>query len=226
MKARFTVAKTRLKPPIAGYEEIPELEEPYIAGFLRLGTRAIPLVTTRLSLRDRAGSLMMRLGLRRKDYRVLPGLYAHGQPTSESPVLVTANYKLSFDALRKELEGIDAWLLVLDTKGVNVWCAAGKGSFGTAELVSKMERLRLKEIVSHRSLILPQLGATGVSAPETARLRRLSRDLGASPRRRYPGLPRRRHGENREDATRKLRPQGEAGRGPGRVHAGLASPPR
>jgi CO dehydrogenase/acetyl-CoA synthase gamma subunit (corrinoid Fe-S protein) len=33
-----------------------------------------------------------------------------------SPVLVTANYKMSFDRLRSQLTGIDAWILVLDTK--------------------------------------------------------------------------------------------------------------
>ena len=93
-------------------------------------------------------------------------MYAAGHPGAESPVLVTANYKLSFDRLRGSIDGIDAWILVLDTKGINVWCAAGKGTFGTRELEQKLLALRLEEIVSHRTLILPQLGATGVSAPE------------------------------------------------------------
>ena len=99
-------------------------------------------------------------------YAILPGLYAVGSPTADSPVLVTANYKLTFDALRGRLAGIDAWILVLDTKGVNVWCAAGKGTFGTAELLSRVAAVKLNEVVAHRTLILPQLGATGVSAPE------------------------------------------------------------
>ncbi|HVP07618.1 MAG TPA: mercury methylation corrinoid protein HgcA, partial [Candidatus Acidoferrum sp.] len=77
---------------------------------------------------------------------------------------VTANYKMSFDRVRSNLDGIDGWILVLDTKGVNVWCAAGKGTFGTAELLRRIEITRLKEVVSHRRLIVPQLGATGVSA--------------------------------------------------------------
>jgi len=99
-------------------------------------------------------------------HRVKPGLYALSEPGPESPVLVTANYTLSFDALRCSLDGINAYLLVLDTDGINVWCAAGKGKFGTDELVSKIERTRLSSIVSHRRLILPQLGAAGVSAHE------------------------------------------------------------
>jgi acetyl-CoA decarbonylase/synthase complex subunit gamma len=77
---------------------------------------------------------------------------------------VTANYKLSFDALRKNLSGENGWILVLDTKGVNVWCAAGKGTFGTKELVNRIRIVSLEKVVNHRRLILPQLGATGVAA--------------------------------------------------------------
>jgi hypothetical protein len=93
-------------------------------------------------------------------------LYAVGKPTAESPVLVSANYSLSFDALRSALQGMDAYILVLDTKGINVWCAAGKGTFGTDEIVLRVMATRLKEVVTHRKLILPQLGAPGVAAHE------------------------------------------------------------
>jgi len=97
-------------------------------------------------------------------YTVEPGLYALGRPSDRSPALVTANYKMSFDKLREALPGRDAWILVLDTKGINVWCAAGKGTFGTMELVSRIESSGLKQIVSHRELILPQLSGPGVAA--------------------------------------------------------------
>ncbi|NQT17660.1 MAG: acetyl-CoA synthase subunit gamma [Planctomycetes bacterium] len=102
-------------------------------------------------------------------YRVQPGLYAAGTPTSDSPVLVSANYKMSFDRLRSQLEGIDAWIVVLDTQGVNVWCAAGKGTFGTDEIVDRVEAVGLGDVVSHRRLIVPQLGAPGVAAHEVKR---------------------------------------------------------
>ena len=93
-----------------------------------------------------------------------PGLYAVGRPTTESAVLVTANYKLTLDHLRSKLGGLNVWILVLDTKGVNVWCAAGKGTFGTDEIVRQVAATRLAEIVSHRQLVVPQLGAPGVAA--------------------------------------------------------------
>jgi hypothetical protein len=103
-------------------------------------------------------------------YTVDPGLYALGNPDHESSVLVTANYKLSFDSLRAALPGRAAWLLVLDTNGINVWCAAGKGTFGTAELVERIQSSGLAKVVSHRRLLVPQLGAPGVAGHEVARL--------------------------------------------------------
>jgi hypothetical protein len=124
---------------------------------------AVPRLSTRLTLRDRWGGLKVRLGLKRNQYAVDPGLYAVGQPDRMAPVLVTANYKLSLDALRSELSGLDAWILVLDTNGVNVWCAAGKGTFATDELVHRLIITRLDQVVGHRRLVLPQLGASGVA---------------------------------------------------------------
>lgn len=112
---------------------------------------------------------LARWGYRRGDHRVTPGLYALGDPTPDSPVFVTANYTLSFDALRSALAGVDGYILVLDTQGVNVWCAAGKGTFGTDKIVRRVEAARLSDVVSHRTLILPQLGAPGVAAHEVKR---------------------------------------------------------
>lgn len=113
---------------------------------------------------DRLAAWKARWGIARMAYRIKPGLYALGSPSPDSPVLATANYKLSFDALRTNLKGLDAWLLVLDTKGINVWCAAGKGTFGTRELARIIGETGLEQKVSHRKIILPQLGAPGVSA--------------------------------------------------------------
>jgi len=100
------------------------------------------------------------------DFRVVPGLYALGEPDGSSPVLVSANYRMSFDVLRSSMPGRDAWILVLDTDGINVWCAAGKGTFGTEELVRRVIETRLMRVVDRRRLILPQLGAPGVAAHE------------------------------------------------------------
>lgn len=118
-------------------------------------TNAPEAVSTTLTFKDRLGGWKVRWGIGRMTYKVNPGLYAVGQPDATSPVLVSANYKLTFDALRKELVGLDCWLLILDTKAVNVWCAAGKGTFGTSELVERIQKTGLGTVVTHRKLILP-----------------------------------------------------------------------
>ncbi|AET68199.1 CO dehydrogenase/acetyl-CoA synthase gamma subunit (corrinoid Fe-S protein) [Desulfosporosinus orientis DSM 765] len=122
--------------------------------------------SSQLTAQDIRGTWKARWGIGRMNYKVEPGLYRLGNPDPNAPVLVTANYKMTFDALRKELTDLDAWILVLDTKGVNVWCAAGKGTFGTTELINRLAVVQLEKVVSHRLLILPQLGAPGVSAHE------------------------------------------------------------
>ena len=126
----------------------------------------IQKTTSQLSLANSWDHLLARWAINRSGHRVAAGLYALGNPSPESRVFVTANYSLSFDALRSALDGMDAYILVLDTDGVNVWCAAGKGTFGTDELVQRIEATGLKEVVSQRELILPQLGAPGVAAHE------------------------------------------------------------
>ena len=125
-------------------------------------------ISTTLTPCDTFGAWKARWGIGRMNYMVEPGLYSVGKPDGDSPVLVSANYKLTFDVLRKNLVGLDCWLLILDTKGVNVWCAAGKGTFGTDELVNRIEAVQLSEVVRHRKLILPQLGAPGINAHEVA----------------------------------------------------------
>ena len=141
-------------------------EAPWVAGTVSLAGTDVPLVSPHLRLSDHLGAWKARWAIDRMGYRVPPGLYGIGQPTASSPVLVSANYKLSFDRLRSKLAAVDAWILVLDTQGVNVWCAAGKGTFGTDELVRRIEQFHLLESTTHRTVIVPQLAAPGVAAHE------------------------------------------------------------
>jgi acetyl-CoA decarbonylase/synthase complex subunit gamma len=140
------------------------MEQPFVVGSVEAATGAVPQVSSSLTWADHLGTIKARWGAGRMSYKINPGLYALGNPDADSPVLVSANYKMSFDRLREALPGRDAWILVLDTKGINVWCAAGKGTFGTSELVNRIQSSNLSRIVSHRKLILPQLAAPGVAA--------------------------------------------------------------
>jgi acetyl-CoA decarbonylase/synthase complex subunit gamma len=142
----------------------------WIVGTVASAAGAVPRVATSWSGRDCIEHLRCRIGSYRNRYSMPSGLYAVGSPGANSEVFVTANYKMSFDHLRRGLDGLDAWILVLDTRGVNVWCAAGKGTFGTEELARRVESVGLARVVTHRRLIVPQLGAPGVSAHEVQRL--------------------------------------------------------
>ncbi|HWQ65600.1 MAG TPA: mercury methylation corrinoid protein HgcA [Methanospirillum sp.] len=144
----------------------------------RLPVSEVMNTTSTLTISDHGDHLIARLGLMRMNHLVTPGLYRLGSPDADSPVFVSANYTLSFDALRSALTGCDAWILVIDTKGVNVWCAAGKGTFGTSEIVNRIALTRLETMVSHRHLIVPQLGAPGVSAREVLRQSGFSVEFG------------------------------------------------
>lgn len=143
-----------------------ENDAPWISGRLKTSVGWIPQASTSLDTKDILGSWKARWGIGRMNYTVKPGLYCVGIPDSKSPVLVSANYKMSFDRLRSKLKDLKAWILVLDTKGINVWCAAGKGTYGTEELVNRIEKTNLAQVVSHRTVIAAQLGAPGIAAHE------------------------------------------------------------
>lgn len=138
----------------------------------RIDTPVGPIakVSASLQMSDHLGTIKARLGIGRMHYTVDPGLYAVGTPDSSSHVIVTANYKLTFDALRSELYGRNLWILVVDTDGINVWCAAGKGSFSVNEVARRIQYTGLDRIVIHRRVILPQLSAPGVAAHELKKL--------------------------------------------------------
>ena len=134
-----------------------------VIGSIKTPVGDVRQLTTRIGGLDRYYNVLARLKPNRTMFRIEPGLYAIGTPDPSSDVLVTANYKLTLDVLRKELVDFNCWLLILNTHGVNVWCAAGKGSFSSAEIIYRLNRHRVKEIVNHKRIIVPQLGGPGVS---------------------------------------------------------------
>jgi len=136
----------------------------YIIGQIETPAGIVQQVSTVWTSKDLFSTIKVRWSIGRMDYNVRTGLYAVGIPDADSDVYVSCNFKLSFDILRRALHGFNAWILVLDTKGINVWCAAGKGTFGTNELLFRIKEHQLEKVVNHKKVIVPQLGATGVSA--------------------------------------------------------------
>jgi len=127
-------------------------------------TPPVPALSTELTWADTLTRWGFRWGIGRMRARFEPGLYRIGDPSPSAPVIVTCNYRMTIDLVRRDLAGTDVWLLVLETYGINVWCAAGKGTFGTDELVRRIFSTHLADHVEHETLVLPQFGAVGVSA--------------------------------------------------------------
>jgi SAM-dependent methyltransferase len=95
--------------------------------------------------------------------KVRPGLYTVGRPTPDSPVLVTGNFDLTVRRLVDAIDGrVDAWVLVADSAGINVWCAAGGGFFTADKVITAVKTSGVEKAVNHHALILPQLCANGV----------------------------------------------------------------
>lgn len=91
-----------------------------------------------------------------------PGLITIGDPDETSPVFLTGNYYLTVAKLKKVLQGMDCFLLVVNTHGINVWCAATGGHFTDHGVISVLKTSGITTMVDHKTVILPQLAAAGV----------------------------------------------------------------
>ena len=99
--------------------------------------------------------------------RMLPfpcktGLIKIGHPDENSPVLLTCNFHLTVLRVKMALRGSDVYLLVANSKGINVWCASTGGLLTNHSVTSVLKTSGIEKLVSHRKVILPQLAATGV----------------------------------------------------------------
>ncbi len=94
------------------------------------------------------------------------GLTKIGNPDRNSPVILTCNYRLTVERVRRALNRTDAYLLVANSRGVNVWCAAAGGLFSNHDVISVLKTSGIEELVDHKTVILPQLAAAGVEASE------------------------------------------------------------
>lgn len=158
---------------------VPKTKMSYLAGSLQL-IEAKPILNPQLAgtlwqsysqLKHRVNLKTILLDLCSYFFRIMPpyvkvstGLYRIGHPDQKSPVLATGNYDLTVRRLVKQLDGkVNCWLLVANSRGINVWCSAGGGHFTAEDIISALNTSGVKEVVSHHALILPQLCANGVN---------------------------------------------------------------
>jgi NAD-dependent dihydropyrimidine dehydrogenase PreA subunit len=90
------------------------------------------------------------------------GLFKIGEPDENSPVIVTANFSLTIKRVKRALRGRNLWLLVANSDGINVWCAADGSIFTENRVIDAIKISGLSEAVSHRRVILPALSAPGI----------------------------------------------------------------
>jgi NAD-dependent dihydropyrimidine dehydrogenase PreA subunit len=91
-----------------------------------------------------------------------PGLVEIGYPGRQSPVLLTCNYRLTVARIQQALRGVNCYLLIANSRGINAWCSAAGGLFTHHDVISALKTSGIEERVDHRVVILPQLAATGV----------------------------------------------------------------
>jgi NAD-dependent dihydropyrimidine dehydrogenase PreA subunit len=99
---------------------------------------------------------------RHYDFPCECGIYPIGKPGPDSPVFLSGNYIYTVDWLKKVLRPYDCYLLVADSSGSNVWCAAGMNEFTEHDIIDAVNVARLSTLVNHRKLIAPPYGAPGV----------------------------------------------------------------
>jgi len=90
------------------------------------------------------------------------GLIKIGSPDRNSFVFLSCNYHLTVERVKRALKGIDAYLLIANSRGINVWCAATGGLFTNHDVISVLKTSGIEELVDHRDVILPQFAAAGV----------------------------------------------------------------
>lgn len=90
------------------------------------------------------------------------GLIVFGEPDERCPVFLTCNYDLTVKRVARHLQGLDCYLLVAPSRGINVWCASCGGDFNEYSVISVIKTSGISERVDHRELIAPQLSAPGI----------------------------------------------------------------
>lgn len=111
------------------------------------GESLFPLLVSRLNIyTDPQRPMMMK-----------QGIYPIGNPTEDSPVLITTNFALTYFIVSGEIEGsrVPSWLLVMDTEGLSVLTAWAAGKFVGDAIGQYIKKSGITEKVKHRKIVIP-----------------------------------------------------------------------
>jgi len=92
-----------------------------------------------------------------KPLQISPKLYAVGQVSQNSPVLITTNFSLSYYTVLTEVESskIPAYILSVDTQGMSVLTAWAAEKFNASVITKSLESSKVNEVIGHKNLIIP-----------------------------------------------------------------------
>jgi len=111
------------------------------------GESLFPLLVERLNIyTDPQRPMMMQ-----------QGIYPIGNPTEDSPVLVTTNFSLTYFIVSGEIESsrVPSWLLVMDTEGLSVLTAWAAGKFVGDAIGAFIKKSGITDKVKHRKVVIP-----------------------------------------------------------------------
>ena len=92
-----------------------------------------------------------------KPIQVQPGIYEINDPQTDSPVMVTTNFSITYFSVANEVDGsgMPGWLLVADAEGMSVLTAWAAGKFDAERIAKSVKTNNMEDKVSHRKLIIP-----------------------------------------------------------------------
>jgi acetyl-CoA decarbonylase/synthase complex subunit gamma len=84
-------------------------------------------------------------------------VYEVGEPTDESPVLITSNWALTYFIVASEVESskVSSWLCVKDTEGLGVLTGWAAGKFSGDSIGPFIKKSGIEGKVKHRRLVIP-----------------------------------------------------------------------
>jgi len=92
-----------------------------------------------------------------KPLQVEPKLYPVGTVNKNSPVLITTNFSLTYYTVLGEVEAskVGSYILSVNTEGMSVLTAWAAEKFTAETITQSIEKANLKDVVSHKRLIIP-----------------------------------------------------------------------
>lgn len=84
-------------------------------------------------------------------------IYRVGEPTSDSPLLITTNFSLTYFIVSGEVENskVPSYLAVMDCEGLSVLTAWAAGKFTASKIAQFIKESGIENDIKHREIIIP-----------------------------------------------------------------------